>query len=147
MARIRPLSWQAALAVLVLSIGTLGDTCPTRGPAAGSQKLAPAPSASAANPAAAAPAPTAPPQATPPSALTFEATVRPILAAKCAPCHNPGGKMYGRLPFDQPGVVSSHADGVRRRLKGEDLQALEKWLATLPPAPAGGEKWADKPDG
>lgn len=72
--------------------------------------------------------------ASPTPAVTFEATVRPILATRCAPCHNPGGKMYPTLPFDQPSVVSSHAAGVRRRLKDEDLAALEKWLATLPPA-------------
>ena len=42
--------------------------------------------------------------------------------------------MYERLPFDQPEVVASHAGGVRRRLKDEDLKALEAWLATLPPA-------------
>ena len=104
---VRPVSRQAFLGILVLAVGALGDTCATR------------------------------PTSVPPTAApaTFEATVRPILAVKCAPCHNPGGKMYGRLPFDQPSVVSSHADGVRRRLKGEDLQAFERWLATLAPAP------------
>ena len=39
--------------------------------------------------------------------------------------------MYARLPFDDPNVLSSHADGVRRRLKGDDLAAFERWLTTL----------------
>ena len=39
--------------------------------------------------------------------------------------------MYGRLPFDNPDVVSSHSAGVLRRLKGEDRQALERWLSTF----------------
>ena len=99
------------LAAFVLSAATFGDPSPS--------------------PVAAGRAPTSAPTPSP----TFEATVRPILATRCAPCHNPAGKMYDRLPFDRAAVVSAHADGVRRRLKGEDLKALEKWLATLPPAP------------
>jgi cytochrome c553 len=59
----------------------------------------------------------------------FETKVRPILATSCAPCHNPGGKMYDRMPFDDAKIVRSHADGIRKRLKGDNLQALEAWLA------------------
>jgi hypothetical protein len=65
----------------------------------------------------------------------FATTVRPMLAETCSPCHVPGGTMYERLPFDRPEVVSSHVEGVRRRLKGENRQTLERWLATLPAAP------------
>ena len=64
----------------------------------------------------------------------FTATVRPVLAAKCAPCHEPGGKMYGSLPFDKAETISSHREGVLKRLKGDDRAAVEKWLATLPPS-------------
>jgi cytochrome c553 len=64
-----------------------------------------------------------------PKDAVFEAKVRPILATSCAPCHNPGGKMYERLPFDDAKTVRAHADGVRKRLKGDNLQALEAWLA------------------
>jgi hypothetical protein len=62
----------------------------------------------------------------------FESSIRPVLAARCAPCHEPGGKMYERLPFDDPKTISSNADGIRKRLKGEDREALERWLASLP---------------
>ncbi|MDQ6893598.1 MAG: DUF3465 domain-containing protein [Acidobacteriota bacterium] len=60
---------------------------------------------------------------------SFRASVRPILSVKCAPCHEPGGKMYGRLPFDDPGTVASHAARMATRLKGEDRKALESWAA------------------
>jgi mono/diheme cytochrome c family protein len=62
----------------------------------------------------------------------FASSVRPILSTRCAPCHNPGGKMYERLPFDDPKTVASHAAGVSKRLKGDDLAALQKWVASLP---------------
>lgn len=65
----------------------------------------------------------------------FVSSVRPILVQHCAPCHEPGGKLYDRLPFDQSQVVASHAAGVLKRLKGADREAVEKWLATLPPSP------------
>lgn len=64
----------------------------------------------------------------------FRETIRPILSARCGACHDPGGKMYARLPFDDPQVVSSHSEGVLRRLKGEDREAMERWLAGLAPA-------------
>jgi len=68
-----------------------------------------------------------PPQ--PSSAEIFEGTVRPMLARTCTPCHVPGGKMYERLPFDQPDVVRSNRDSILKRLKvPEDRQALEDWL-------------------
>jgi hypothetical protein len=66
----------------------------------------------------------------------FRDTIRPILSARCGQCHDPGGRMYARLPFDNPDVVSSHSPGVLRRLKGEDRAAMEKWLASLAPAAA-----------
>ena len=91
----------------------------------------------------AAAAPTATPAAVstatpPPSAGAdlFRSTVRPVLLAHCAPCHEPGGKMYERLPFEDPQVVADHRAGVLRRLKAADREAVEKWLATLPPPTA-----------
>ena len=76
---------------------------------------------------AAPPAPTAVPD-------LFAGAVRPILKTHCAPCHEPGGRLYDRLPFDDARVVSSHSPGILRRLKGEDRAAFEQWLATLRPA-------------
>jgi hypothetical protein len=77
--------------------------------------------------------PTATPEPSPtPSARTaFQQSIRPILAAHCAPCHEPGGIMYARLPFDDPHVLASHSQGALRRLKGEDRATFESWIASL----------------
>lgn len=81
------------------------------------------------------PRPTAPPPSPPPAptvaADLFATVIRPVVKSHCAPCHEPGGKMYGRLPFDDPKVLSSHSEGVLRRLKGEDREAFERWIASL----------------
>jgi mono/diheme cytochrome c family protein len=83
-------------------------------------------------------APVAPaaPAASASSTDEFRATVRPILSARCGQCHDPGGRMYARLPFDDPKTITSHSAGVLRRLKGDDRAAVEKWLAGLAPAAA-----------
>ena len=81
------------------------------------------------------PLPTAPPPSPVPVptvvADVFGTVIRPVLKEHCAPCHEPGGKMYGRLPFDDPKVLSSHSEGVLRRLKGQDKEAFERWIASL----------------
>jgi hypothetical protein len=62
----------------------------------------------------------------------FGTAVRPVLRARCAPCHEPGGALYERLPFDRPETLASHRDGALKRLKGDDRAAFEAWLKTLP---------------
>ena len=66
----------------------------------------------------------------------FQASVRPILAARCTPCHEPGGKMYERMPFDNASVVASRAPRMAGRLKGADRRALEEWAAGVTAASA-----------
>jgi hypothetical protein len=66
----------------------------------------------------------------------FQTTIRPMLSEQCGACHDPGGKMYARLPFDDPQVVASHGEAVMRRLKGDDREALQRWIAGLAPADA-----------
>ena len=76
-------------------------------------------------PVAAAPSATAKPD-------LFLTSVRPVLSARCTPCHEPGGKMYERLPFDRAEVVAEHRDGVLRRIKQTDeREAILKWLASV----------------
>jgi hypothetical protein len=74
------------------------------------------------------------PEQAPKPADPFTTTVRPVLAARCAPCHEPGGTMYSKMPFDRGETIASHPEGVLKRLKGEERAAVEKWLASLPPA-------------
>ena len=109
-----------------LSIAALGPAGTRRPEASGT--AAPVAAAPATAPA---PAATATPAARADTDL-FRSTVRPVLLTHCAPCHEPGGKMYERLPFENPQVVADHRAGVLRRLKGEDREAVERWLATLP---------------
>ena len=59
----------------------------------------------------------------------FRSSGRPILSVKCAPCHEPGGKMYARLPFDDPSTVASHSARMGTRLKGDDRKVLEAWAS------------------
>lgn len=76
-----------------------------------------------------APLPAAPAAATPaPAPDAFASTVRPILRERCAPCHEPGGKLYAKLPFDDRNVVAAHPEGILKRLQGSDREAVEKWL-------------------
>lgn len=77
--------------------------------------------------------PTAPPEIQAAVDPAFAATVRPILVSHCAPCHEPGGKMYDRLPFDRGETIASHREGVLRRIqKPEEKAAIQKWLASQP---------------
>jgi len=85
------------------------------------------------------PPPTIPePRATPlpvPTATVanaFAGSVRPILSKRCDPCHNPGGKMYDKLPFDDAATVASHRPGVLKRLKEPDEKKIvESWFDGL----------------
>lgn len=120
--------WTAALAVTLATLYHVRDCAGT----------APSGARAAVSPTAAAP-PTALPSPSPPPAPTavpdlFAGSVRPILKTHCAPCHEPGGRLYDRLPFDDARVVSSHSPGILRRLKGEDRAAFEQWLASFKPA-------------
>src|SRR5262245_14696191 len=79
-----------------------------------------------------APAAEAAPVAAPVAATrdVFAAEVAPLLARRCAPCHIPGGKMYERLPFDDPATVAGHPEGILKRIKDPDEHALiERWIA------------------
>lgn len=78
----------------------------------------------------AAPSPVATPAASPaPDAASFEASVKPLLARTCTPCHVPGGRMYERMPFDRPETILSHKEGILRRMKDpDDRRLLERWL-------------------
>ncbi len=71
-----------------------------------------------------------PPSAVPPVASAFETTVRPILRARCQPCHFAGGKIYDHLPFDNEDVVRRLGTGrLFTRLKDEkDRAAIRAFL-------------------
>jgi hypothetical protein len=56
--------------------------------------------------------------------------VRQMLSRNCCACHDPGGKMYDKLPFDNPEIVRSNGPGILHRLDlAADRTLLEKWLS------------------
>jgi hypothetical protein len=125
-------AWRYGAALLLLAATIPIESCaPIRRGPAGASPITPA---AADPPAETVAGPAAPPAEATPSVAPdlFVSSVRPVLSRRCAPCHEPGGKMYGRLPFDDPQTITSHSEGISRRLKGEDLEALKKWLASLP---------------
>jgi hypothetical protein len=125
-------AWRYAAALLLLIATIPIESCaPMRYDAAGASPMM---AEAAARPDQTLAGPAAAPAETSPAAEPdlFVSAVRPVLSRRCAPCHEPGGKMYGRMPFDDPQTISSHSEGISRRLKGEDLDALKKWLASLP---------------
>jgi hypothetical protein len=65
-----------------------------------------------------------------PAVDPFRAAVAPVLARRCAPCHNPGGRMYASMPFDQAATVKAHSEGILKRIKDPaEHSAIESWLA------------------
>jgi len=75
------------------------------------------------------------------SRIDFATEIRPILVERCSPCHFEGGKMYARLPFDDPATLPKAGPGLLRRIKDEEENALirrflEEAAAAPSPAPA-----------
>lgn len=101
-----------------LAITLLGAACASRETQPRSAASAPSP----------APASTETPPPPSVAADAFQTQVRPILARRCTPCHVPGGRMYERMPFDDPETVRGHREGILRRLDGDDKATLERWL-------------------
>jgi hypothetical protein len=87
-------------------------------------------------------APSCAPAGAPPSAerAAFDGAVRPILESRCRPCHFEGGKMYARLPFDQPKTIRDLGEKLFTRIQQPEEQAIIRAFlsspATDPPPPA-----------
>jgi hypothetical protein len=56
--------------------------------------------------------------------VEFVRDVQPILAARCQPCHFPGGIMYGKLPFDRGATVRTLGERLFTRIKAADEQRV-----------------------
>jgi hypothetical protein len=68
------------------------------------------------------PSPVAPQPAI--SRVDFTHDVRPILEARCQPCHFTGGRMYEALPFDREETVHLLGTKLFTRIKAEDEQRV-----------------------
>jgi hypothetical protein len=61
---------------------------------------------------------------------TFQTRVRPILEARCQPCHFQGGKMYEQMPFDRPATISRLGEKLFTRIKDpKEQQVIREFLA------------------
>jgi hypothetical protein len=60
----------------------------------------------------------------------YERNIEPILVKNCSPCHFPGGKMYEKLPFDNPlSIVSVKKERVLMRLKNEtEKETIQSYI-------------------
>jgi hypothetical protein len=56
--------------------------------------------------------------------VDFDTQIRPILEARCQPCHFNGGKVYQRLPFDRPETIRTLGTKLFTRLKDENERRL-----------------------
>ena len=54
----------------------------------------------------------------------FKMVIQPILQKNCAPCHFPGGKMYARMPFDNPETILNHEPGALKRFNVKNEKEL-----------------------
>jgi hypothetical protein len=71
-----------------------------------------------------APVPVAVPPAPTPPRVDFARQVRPILEARCQPCHFAGGRMYAALPFDREETVHRLGEKLFTRIKVADEQRV-----------------------
>jgi hypothetical protein len=68
--------------------------------------------------------------------VDFDTDVKPILEARCQPCHFPGGVMYERRPFDRPETITALGTKLFTRLKDEgEQQVVREFLAQHPADP------------
>jgi hypothetical protein len=56
--------------------------------------------------------------------IDFAKQIRPIMEARCQPCHFSGGVMYQRLPFDRPETIVKLGTKLFTRIKDENQQRL-----------------------
>jgi hypothetical protein len=65
-----------------------------------------------------------------PTKVDFTTQIRPLLEARCTPCHFAGGTMYKRLPFDRPETIKRLGTKLFTRIKDEREQRLiQEFLA------------------
>ena len=60
----------------------------------------------------------------PGDSILFVLQVQPILQKNCSPCHFTGGKMYDKMPFDDPKTLLTHESGILKRIKKEEENSI-----------------------
>ena len=65
--------------------------------------------------------------------VDFSTQIKPILEAKCQPCHFSGGKVYAKMPFDRPETIKTLGTKLFTRIKDENERRLIRdFLAQAP---------------
>ena len=62
----------------------------------------------------------------------FDSDIKPILQAKCQPCHFQGGKVYDQMPFDKPETITRLGTRLFTRIKDEKEQRLIREFLDAP---------------
>jgi hypothetical protein len=56
--------------------------------------------------------------------VDFPTQIKPILEARCQPCHFSGGKVYAKMPFDRPETIKTLGTKLFTRIKDENERRL-----------------------
>jgi uncharacterized membrane protein len=65
-----------------------------------------------------------------PARVDFSTQIKPVLQAKCQPCHFNGGKVYAQMPFDRPETIKTLGTKLFTRIKDEhERQLIRDFLA------------------
>ena len=56
--------------------------------------------------------------------VDFPTQIKPVLQAKCQPCHFSGGKVYAQMPFDRPETIKTMGTKLFTRIKDENERRL-----------------------
>ena len=56
--------------------------------------------------------------------IDFPTQIKPMLEAKCQPCHFSGGKVYTKMPFDRPETIKTMGTKLFTRIKDENERRL-----------------------
>ncbi len=59
-----------------------------------------------------------------PERIEFQTQIKPMLGARCQPCHFSGGKVYQRMPFDRPETIKTLGTKLFTRIKDENERRL-----------------------
>jgi len=61
--------------------------------------------------------------------MDFKTMIQPIFEKRCNPCHFPGGKMYEKMPFDNPKTIMNHEAGILRRIKDDkEVELVNRFI-------------------
>ena len=67
--------------------------------------------------------------------IDFDSEIRPILQARCQPCHFQGGKVNDKMPFDKPETITRLGTKLFTRIKDEKERSVIREFLNQPTAP------------